>query len=112
MQATNDIVVAAEQLLAAVDAARAAQAAGEPERPFGLRSMAVAAGLPDKPLYTLAEVAKATGIARSTLDDERRAGRLRAFLPPGKQRGLLVRCEWFDEWFESGSSKVRAGGKR
>lgn len=112
MQATNDIVAAAEQLLAAVDAARAAQAAGEPERPFGLRSMAVAAGLPDKPLYTLAEVAKATGIARSTLDDERRAGRLQAFLPPGKQRGLLVRCEWFDEWFEQGSSKVRAGGER
>ena len=81
MQATNDIVAAAEQLLAAVDA-------------------------------TLAEVAKATGIARSTLDDERRAGRLRAFLPPGKQRGLLVRCEWFDEWFEQGSSKVRVGGKR
>ena len=46
MQATNDIVAAAEQLLAAVDAARAAQAAGEPQRPFGLRSMAVAAGLP------------------------------------------------------------------
>lgn len=108
MQATNDIVAAAEQLLAAVDAARAAQAAGEPERPFGLRSMAVAAGLPDKPLYTLAEVAKATGIARSSLDDARRGGYLRAVMPPGRQRGWLVRCEWFDEFLFSG---VKGGGE-
>lgn len=101
MQATEDVVSAAERLLAAVDAAKSAD---KPAEPFGLRSMAKAAGLPDKPLYSITEVAKATGMPRSTLDEERKSGRLKAFIPPGRRRGWLVRCEWFDEWFEDGCS--------
>ena len=101
MQATEDVVAAAERLLAAVDAAKADSHAYR----FGLKSMAKAAVLPDKPLYTITEVSKASGVPRSTLDEERKSGRLKAFIPPGKRRGWLVRCEWFDEWFEEGCSR-------
>ena len=111
MQDSQEIVGCARELLRA--AGRLLDAIGapepEPERPQvpALRRMAVAAGLPDKPYYTLTEVAQATGIPRSTLDDERKSGELRSFVPPGQQRGCLVKCEWYDEWFDKGT----AGGR-
>ena len=105
MGGVRELVRAAYRLL---DAIGAPEAGGqdEPQVP-ALRRMAVAAGLPDKPYYTLTEVSKATGIPRATLDDERRNGELRTFMPPGQARGCLVKCEWYDEWFEKGS----AGGR-
>ena len=104
-------MAAAEKLLAAVDAARDAQPV-RAEEPFGLRSMAKAAGLPDKPLYTLREISQATGMARSTLDDARRGGYLRAVMPPGRRRGWLVRCEWFDEYLFRPLSGKEAPARR
>lgn len=47
--------------------------------------MAETAGLPKKGMYTLREVSAATGVARRTLDEEVRAGRLRTFVPPRKE---------------------------
>lgn len=70
--------------------------------PRYLGRMAVEAKLPDKPYYTIAEIAEATGIPRTTLDVERRAGRLKSFLPDGQQRGILVKCDWFDAWMRAG----------
>lgn len=64
--------------------------------------MADAAGLASKPLYSIGEVAKASGVPASTLYDERKAGRLKSFMPPGKKRGALVAPEWFDEWMREG----------
>lgn len=64
--------------------------------------MADAAGLASKPLYCISEVSKASGIPASTLYDERKAGRLKAFMPPGRKRGVLVAPEWFDEWMQEG----------
>lgn len=67
-----------------------------------LRAMADAAGIPSKRLYTLTEIARATGVPRTTLQDAVREGQLRAFLPPGRVRGKLVATEWFDEWMARG----------
>lgn len=67
-----------------------------------LKQWAVDAGLPAKPLYKVTEIAKATGIAVSTLYGEIDAGRLKARLPVGRKRGMLVACEWFDEWMKEG----------
>lgn len=61
-----------------------------------LKQWAVDAGLPAKPLY------KVTGIAVSTLYGEISEGRLKARLPVGRKRGMLVACEWFDEWMKEG----------
>lgn len=69
----------------------------------GLRAMAIEAGLQDKPMYSVAEIEKATGISRSTLNRERYAGRLKFFRPPGMERFVRIRCEWFDEWFNAGT---------
>ena len=68
----------------------------------GLRAMAIEAGLQDKPMYSVAEIEKATGISRSTLNRERYAGRLKFFRPQGMERFVRIRCEWFDEWFADG----------
>ena len=106
MRATADALLEASRNLLA--AAREVEERGQ-SRHMGLRLMAEEAGLPSKPYYSLTEVAKATGIGRSTLDEERRAGRLRSFLPVGNERGLLVKCEWFDEWMETGT---RSGATR
>ncbi|WP_294162821.1 helix-turn-helix domain-containing protein [uncultured Senegalimassilia sp.] len=73
------------------------------EKIQGLRKMAVDAGLQNKPMYSVAEIATATGISRSTLNRERYAGRLRYFKPPGMERFVRIRCEWFDEWFNAGT---------
>ena len=67
-----------------------------------LKQWAVDAGLPAKPLYKVTEISKATGIAVSTLYGEIGAGRLKARLPVGRKRGMLVACEWFDEWMKEG----------
>ncbi|HIS39924.1 MAG TPA: helix-turn-helix domain-containing protein [Candidatus Aphodovivens avistercoris] len=72
-----------------------------------LAAMAAAAGLPRKPLYTISEVADATGVPRTSLAEAARSGELRTFMPPGRKKGTLVRCEWFDDWFARGTS----GGK-
>lgn len=67
-----------------------------------LKQWAVDAGLPAKPLYKVTEISKATGIAVSTLYGEISEGRLKARLPVGRKRGMLVACEWFDEWMKEG----------
>lgn len=67
-----------------------------------LKQWAVDAGLPAKSLYKVTEISKATGIAVSTLYGEIDAGRLKARLPVGRKRGMLVACEWFDEWMKEG----------
>jgi hypothetical protein len=72
--------------------------------------MAETAGLPKKGMYTLREVSAATGVARRTLDEEVRAGRLRTFVPPGRSRGRLVMPAWFDEWWTEGARAP--GGRR
>lgn len=73
----------------------------------GLSDMARTAGLKEKPLYSVSEVSKASGVPVQTLHDEMSAGRLTYFLPEGRIRGALIMPEWFDEWFEAG---VRKGG--
>lgn len=95
----RELVAAAEKLLECAATADSRPDAGQLT---GLRRMAVEAKLPDKPYYTIAEIAEATGIPRTTLDVERRAGRLKSFLPDGQQRGTLVKCEWFDAWMRDG----------
>lgn len=70
---------------------------------FDLDDLAVKAGIPAKPLYSLGELAEMTGIPRTTIYTEARAGKLRTFMPAGKQRGALVRKEWFDDWFLAGT---------
>ena len=72
-----------------------------------LRSMADAAGIPSKRMYSLTEIAYATGIPRSTLAESVRDGDLKAFMPPGRKRGMLVAPEWFDDWMERGSAWAR-----
>lgn len=69
-----------------------------------LRSMADAAGIPRKRMYSLTEIARATGIPRSTLQESVRDGDLKAFMPPGRRRGMLVAPEWFDDWMERGTA--------
>lgn len=63
---------------------------------------AEAAGLPRKPLYRVADVAKATGIARSSLYDEIKSGRLKATRPTESGTASYLTPEWVDEWLEEG----------
>ena len=72
-----------------------------------LRAMADAAGIPSKRMYSLTEIARATGIPRSTLQESVRDGDLKAFMPPGRKRGMLVAPEWFDDWMERGTAWAR-----
>lgn len=65
--------------------------------------MARLAGLPERGLYTVADVSRASGISVYVLHAERRAGRLRALLPGGRVRGALIRPEWVDEWIDANS---------
>ena len=53
---------------------------------------------------TKLEFSRDLGIPRSTLNRERYTGRLRFFRPPGMERFVRIRCEWFDEWFAAGVS--------
>lgn len=64
--------------------------------------MAAEAGLRPKRMYTIAEVARASGVPRSTLAEAAKDGDLKTFMPPGRLRGRLVRPEWFDEWMARG----------
>lgn len=74
-----------------------------------LAQMAADAGLPRKPLYTITEIARATGMPRTNLAEAVASGDLMSFMPPGRRRGRLVKCEWFDEWFERGVEGAAAG---
>ena len=69
----------------------------------GFALMAQDAGLQKKAMYTLREVAQASGVAYTTIVEEARDGRLPTFLPPGRTRGRLVKPEWFDAWFAEGA---------
>lgn len=100
LDASRNLADASANLLAAAEACERGE--GARKMASGLRRMAVEAGLPDKPYYSITEVAKASGIPRTTLDDARRAGRRRSMIPVGCERGLLIRCDWFDDWTESG----------
>lgn len=63
---------------------------------------AAALGLPKKSLYTVAEVSDVTGVPRSTLYAEIKAGRLKAHVPRFRTRGVLVLPDAVDEWLERG----------
>ena len=67
--------------------------------------MAREAGLRPKGMYTVREVAEASGVSYRTLCEEASANRLRTFVPQGRERGRLVKPEWFDEWFSGGVSE-------
>ena len=61
---------------------------------------AVEAGLPPQMAYTVAETARYTGLAKSTLYDEINAGRLASVLPRGSEKGRVIRVEEMDRWME------------
>ena len=65
--------------------------------------MADELGMPHKLLYSLREVARATGVDYFVLREECIAGRLKSHLPEGRTRGRMVRPEWVDEWIEEGT---------
>lgn len=69
-----------------------------------LAEMAVEAGLPKKPFYTIPETAKATGIPYSAILSAAKSGRLRAFMPNGRKRGMVTSAEWFEEWIAGGTA--------
>ena len=103
MEKTDDVIAAAERLLAAVGAVKAAQDEADPARGLhGLRAWAVQAGLPSKPFYRVPEIAKATGVPQSALYKAVHEGTLKATAPTDGVRGWFVRCEWFDEWMDRG----------
>lgn len=64
--------------------------------------MAGAAGLKEKPLYSVSEVSRASGVPESVIRGAMAEGRIRHFLPPGRVRGSFIAPAWFDEWFLSG----------
>lgn len=59
---------------------------------------AVAAGMPRKMAYPIADVAEITGVNKSVLYHEIDAGRLHPILRHGQKRGWLVRVEEIDRW--------------
>ena len=61
---------------------------------------AVAAGIPRKPLYRAAEVARVLGISRSTIYSEIASGRLRAKRPTKSGYGVYVMGDDVDEWLK------------
>ena len=65
--------------------------------------MARLAGLPQKPLYSLSEVSRATGVSLSAVYEERKNGSLAAFIPGERKRGYMVKPEWVDEWIKKGT---------
>ena len=67
------------------------------------QAMADELGLRRKLLYTLREVARATGVDYYVLREECIAGRLKSHLPEGRTRGRMVRPEWVDEWIKEGT---------
>lgn len=65
--------------------------------------MAVAAGLPPRMTYSVAETVKYTGVCRSTIYKEIRAGRLAAFRPHGQERGIRIPAAAVDDWIREGT---------
>ena len=65
--------------------------------------MAVAAGLPPRMTYSVAETVKYTGVCRSTIYKEIRAGRLAAFRPNGSERGIRIPAAAVDDWIREGT---------
>ena len=65
--------------------------------------MAVAAGLRPQLSYTVAETVRYTGIPRSTIYKEMRAGRLAAFRPHGQERGIRIPAAAVDDWIMEGT---------
>lgn len=61
---------------------------------------ALAAGLKPQMSYTVADTSRYLGIPLKTLYDEIHAGRLRAFMPAGKKRGMKVMVTAVDEWLQ------------
>nr|DAF87159.1 MAG TPA: helix-turn-helix domain protein [Myoviridae sp. ctPkm1] len=61
---------------------------------------AEAAGIPRKPLYRAAEVARVLGISRSTVYTEIASGRLRAKRPTKSGYCVYVMGDDVDEWLE------------
>lgn len=61
---------------------------------------ATEAGIPPKPLYRAAEVARVLGISRSTIYSEIASGRLRAKRPTKSGYCVYVMGDDVDEWLE------------
>ena len=61
---------------------------------------ATAAGIPRKPLYRAAEVARVLGISRSIIYSEISSGRLRAKRPTKSGYCVYVTGEAVDDWLE------------
>jgi len=51
--------------------------------------------------YTISEVAKQTGFARTTVYDAVKFGDLKALLPHGMERGMRIRGSEVDRWMDS-----------
>lgn len=77
------------------------------EVPMGSRTLgfAVAAGFPVQMSYTTAEMAAITGLDFQMLNAERKAGRLAATFPPGKEKGYRIRVDEMDRWFEENTRR-------
>lgn len=60
--------------------------------------MAERLGIQPRIAYTLPLLSRITGTPYSTLAAAAHDGRLRSVLPEGRQRGRLVRPEWYEEW--------------
>lgn len=69
---------------------------------YVLDQMMVDAGMPVKTAYKIAEVSEASSIAKTTINEDARLGKIKTFLPPGRERGRLIRAEWFEEWWNEG----------
>lgn len=61
-------------------------------------AMAERLGIQPRIAYTLPLLSRITGTPYSTLAAAAHDGRLRSVLPEGRQRGRLVRPEWYEEW--------------
>lgn len=58
-------------------------------------------GLKPKLFYSINEVAQVTGIQERDIRAEVNAGRLKAKVPNGKERGLCIKPEWVDSWADA-----------
>lgn len=58
-------------------------------------------GLKPKLFYTISEVSQVTGVLERDIRAEVSAGRLRAKVPIGKERGLCIKPEWVDSWADA-----------
>lgn len=58
-------------------------------------------GLKPKLFYSINEVAQVTGIQERDIRAEVNAGRLKAKVPNGKERGLRIKPEWVDSWADA-----------